>query len=30
VAMYEWWFEPRTDASGRAVSDKFQFTIGFP
>jgi len=30
VAMYEWWFEPRTDASGRAVPDKFQFTIGFP
>jgi TonB family protein len=30
VAMYEWWFEPRTDASGRAVPDKFHFAIGFP
>ena len=29
VAMYDWWFEPKKDAAGRAVPDKFQFTISF-
>ena len=29
VAMYDWWFEPKKDASGRAVADRFQFTISF-
>jgi protein TonB len=29
VAMYDWWFEPKKDASGHAVADKFQFTISF-
>jgi TonB family protein len=29
VAMYDWWFEPKTDAAGHAQPDKFQFTISF-
>ena len=29
VAMYDWWFEPKKDAAGRAVPDVFQFTIAF-
>ena len=29
VAMYDWWFEPKKDAAGRAVADRFQFTISF-
>ena len=29
VAMYDWWFEPKKNAEGRAVPDKFQFTISF-
>ena len=29
VAMYDWWFEPKKDAAGRPVSDKFRFTISF-
>ena len=29
VAMYEWWFEPKKDAAGRAVPDVFKFTISF-
>lgn len=29
VAVYDWWFEPRKDATGRAVPDEVQFTIGW-
>ena len=29
VAMYDWWFEPKKDAAGNPVPDKFDFTIGF-
>ena len=29
VAMYEWWFEPKRTADGRAVPDVFQFGISF-
>jgi TonB family protein len=29
VAMYEWWFEPKRGADGRAVPDVFQFGISF-
>ena len=29
VSMYDWWFEPKIDASGAAVPDVFDFTIGF-
>jgi TonB family protein len=29
VAMYEWWFEPKRDAAGRPVPDRFQFTINW-
>jgi TonB family protein len=29
VAMYDWWFEPKKDAAGHALPDKFQFTISF-
>ena len=29
VAMYDWWFEPKKDATGKAVPDVFQFTISF-
>ena len=29
VAMYDWWFEPKKDAAGSAVPDKFDFTIAF-
>lgn len=29
VAMYEWWFEPKRAADGRAVPDVFQFGISF-
>ena len=29
VAVYEWWFEPKKDAAGRAVPDVFRFTISF-
>jgi TonB family protein len=29
VAMYDWWFEPKKDRSGRAVPDVFRFTISF-
>lgn len=27
LAVYEWWFEPRKDASGRPVADEVEFTI---
>jgi TonB family protein len=27
VAMYEWWFEPKKDASGQPMPDRFRFTI---
>lgn len=29
VAMYDWWFGPKKDAAGRAVPDRFRFTISF-
>lgn len=29
VSMYDWWFEPTKDASGRPVPDVFNFTIGY-
>jgi TonB family protein len=29
VAMYDWWFEPKKDAAGKAVPDVFRFTISF-
>lgn len=29
VSMYDWWFEPKKDASGTPVPDVFNFTIGF-
>ena len=29
VAMYDWWFEPKKNATGHAVPDVFQFTISF-
>ena len=29
VAMYDWWFEPKKDASGKPVADRFQFTINW-
>ena len=29
VAMYDWWFEPKKDAAGRAVPDQFLFTLSF-
>jgi TonB family protein len=29
VAVYDWWFEPKKDATGRAVADQVQFTIGW-
>ena len=29
VAMYDWWFEPKKNAAGHAVPDRFDFTIGF-
>ena len=29
VAMYDWWFEPKKDATGRPVPDRFRFTIAF-
>ena len=29
VAVYDWWFEPKKDASGKAVPDEVQFTIGW-
>jgi TonB family protein len=29
VAMYDWWFEPKKDAAGRPLPDRFLFTISF-
>jgi TonB family protein len=29
VAVYDWWFEPKKDANGKAVPDEIQFTIGW-
>ena len=29
VSMYDWWFEPKKDAAGNPVADRFDFTIGF-
>ena len=29
VSMYDWWFEPKKDAAGNPVPDRFNFTIGF-
>jgi TonB family protein len=29
VAMYDWWFEPKKDASGQPVPDRFMFEIVF-
>lgn len=29
VAMYDWWFEPKKNATGHPVPDVFQFTISF-
>jgi hypothetical protein len=27
--MYEWWFEPLKDKSGKPIPDTLLFTIGF-
>ncbi len=29
VAVYDWWFEPKVNASGLAVADEVQFTISW-
>lgn len=29
VAVYDWWFEPKVDANGRALPDQFKFVIGY-
>jgi len=29
VCLYDWWFEPKKDAAGRAVPDRFKFEICF-
>ena len=29
VAVYDWWFEPKTDADGHALADQVKFVIGY-
>jgi outer membrane biosynthesis protein TonB len=29
VAIYDWWFEPKLDRTGKAVPDRVQFTINW-
>ena len=29
VAMYDWWFEPKKNAAGQPVADRFKFEIVF-